>query len=160
MVRPRIQSRTFAALAVAGLAIALVTGAMSQSVRVPRTATLIYDGQCGFCRRCARSAKRVLGPRLALLDVHRHGAVRRLGVDPHGALERVMLWWPWGTRSGYEAIAMLGCMRSRWACAAMTNWPARLLGRAVYAVVSPNRHAVSRALGWEAPSRSLPQESA
>jgi predicted DCC family thiol-disulfide oxidoreductase YuxK len=128
-----------------------LVAAVSEAARPrPGRAVLIYDGGCGLCRRAARLSRRIAGHgRLTLLDVRDRSRVSRLGVDPDDANEHVTLHTARDDRTGYDAAAEVVCMRSRWLCPLLLLWPVRLAGRLGYALVSPRRYQISRALGWE-----------
>ena len=106
------------------------------------TATLIYDGDCGFCTRSAEFARRILPPECAV-TAWQQADLDRLGVPPGRAQREVV----WVSRTGVvsggaEAIGRtLLAAGFPWVLLGVllvfppTSWVARLL----YPVVAANR---------------------
>ncbi|MCY4104807.1 MAG: DCC1-like thiol-disulfide oxidoreductase family protein [bacterium] len=104
---------------------------------------LVYDGDCGFCQRCADW----IAPRLvvdAAVVASQRAPLAALGLNPEQAADAA--WWIDGDGTqhrGHLAItAALGACGGSWARLGRTlTWPGiSLLAAGVYELVARNRH--------------------
>lgn len=109
---------------------------------VVRRPLLVYDGDCGFCERCAtfvrrRSTDVGVEPYQAL-DLAEHGVTAE---DAAAAA----LWIPatGAVKVGHDAItaALAACRRPwSWLGRLLSIWPLSMVGRRLYPVIARNRH--------------------
>lgn len=104
---------------------------------------LLFDGDCAFCRSCARLAEERIGPDAEVV-AYQLADLAELGVSEEQATDALQWVEPDGTvRSGHEAVAaMLSTSSPIW----------RLIGRIlllpgiswaaaqIYRLVAANRH--------------------
>ena len=110
---------------------------------LPALPALVYDGDCGFCQRCADW----IVTRLEV-DVHvvasQQAPLAALGLNPEQAADAA--WWIDGDRTqhrGHRAItAALGACGGSWARLGQAlTWPGiSLLAAAAYELIARNRH--------------------
>jgi len=110
---------------------------------------MIYDGDCGFCRRWIARSRNVTGGRVEYLPYQTEGLLGRLGVSPVDAERAVQLVFPDGTRQE-GAAAVFGALAevpryrrlqvisSLPVLGTLTEW--------VYRLVARNRKTVSKIL--------------
>ena len=128
---------------------------------------LIYDGDCGFCRRWIARWSRSTGERVRYLPYQRRGLVGRLLVPTRAARMAVQLIEPDGRRYGGAVAVFRTLLRShspwvRLAARAGLSRGIRRVAEAVYRYVASHRSAFSRAervlhrlLGPAVPRRRL-----
>jgi predicted DCC family thiol-disulfide oxidoreductase YuxK len=69
-----------------------------------RTATLVFDGDCGFCHRCVRWGER-LGTRVEARPWQSYADLAEVGLDATDVADAVWLVDGSRRRRGHEAIA-------------------------------------------------------
>ena len=116
----------------------------------PRRSALIYDGDCGFCRRWIARWGRSTGDRVRYLPYQRRKSWWRYGVPPRAARTAVQLVEPDGRRYAGAAAVFRTLLRSRspWVRVAARGGllrGVRLVAEAVYRYVAAHRSAFSRA---------------
>ena len=109
--------------------------------------TLLYDGQCPFCRRYARYSGSRLGERITLLDAREQpglvGELRAAGCDIDEGMTLLVEGQVLQGRQAVAAVEAMGGGRAVAARLALT--PGAL--RAVYPLVKLARRVVLRMLG-------------
>ncbi len=109
------------------------------------TATLIYDGECGFCTWTATNGQRVLPAEVTLVPWQR-ADLPAFGLDRQAAANAVQWVAPGSTpRAGHKAIAA-------WLIASGRPWslagtlllipPVSWLAAGAYHVIARNRHRI------------------
>jgi predicted DCC family thiol-disulfide oxidoreductase YuxK len=119
----------------------------------PVRTVLIFDGECGFCRRWVRRWRRASGDRVEYLPFQDARVAERFRDIPLASLEQaVHLVEPDGrVSSGAEAAFRL------FRCAGVRRWPLRLYeasplfaksAECFYRVVAKHRAAISALTRW------------
>ena len=104
---------------------------------------LIYDGDCGFCQRCADWIVARLEVDAAVLAA-RQAPLGALGLSPEQATDAA--WWIDGDRTQYRghraiAAALRACGGSWARLGRALTWPGiSLLAAGVYELIARNRH--------------------
>lgn len=115
----------------------------------PPRPVLIFDGDCGFCRRTVRKGREITGDAIEYLSQQSPDCARRFpGLDREALRISVHLVEPDGTVTrGAHAILRALATNPRWQWAvrlyARQRWVARVM-EAVYAWVARHREGVSR----------------
>ena len=119
----------------------------------PVQPVMIFDGECGFCRRWVRHWRRVSGDRIEYLAFQDVRVSERFPEIPRASLEQaVHLVEPDGrVSSGAEAVFRL------FRCVGVRHWPLRLYAASplfaratewAYRVVARHRAAISAITRW------------
>ena len=104
---------------------------------------LLYDGDCGFCSRCAAFLRRRV-PTSAAIVAWQAADLTRLGVTAEQCAAAVQFVTPGRVSAGPEAIAdLLRTARGPWwrlAGRLLATRPMLAVGWPVYRLVARNRH--------------------
>jgi predicted DCC family thiol-disulfide oxidoreductase YuxK len=114
-------------------------------MRTAGTATLVYDGDCGFCTWVALRGERLL-PASVTAVPWQQADLPALGLSV-AAVERAVQWVSPGEppAAGHRAIARwLMASGLPWSLAGriMLMWPVSWLAAGVYRLVAANRHRI------------------
>jgi len=121
-------------------------------------ATLIFDGDCGVCQRCANFVSR-RSPGITV-GSYQSLDLESLGVTAEQAATAALWVDGDGVRDGHDAIAAALVASRRpwtWLGRVLSCWPVAPLGRRVYPVIARNRHRLPGATAaCEMPKRTEP----